>query len=101
MAVAILKRTLLLLLGWLLVAWGLVMAGGGHALWRVFGAATIGSGLVQATAIVVAGDALLVWVVLMNGSERLKVVFGVFAVAGIFLSVASFGAIRHAWVAGA
>jgi hypothetical protein len=97
---ALLKRVLALLTGWLLVSWGLGMAGAGHALWQMFGASTIYVGLLQAAALVVVGDAIFVGLLVAKGGERAKVVVGFFAVAGIFLSVGAFGAIRSAWRAG-
>ena len=96
----LLRRLLALLTGWLLVSLGLAMAGGGHALWQMFGARSIYVGLIGAAGFVSAGDALLVGLLLARGGPRSKVVIGFFAAAGLFLSLGAFGAIRHAWQVG-
>ncbi len=93
----LLKRVLALLVGWMLALTGLAMAGAGHALWQAFGAATLHVGLLQAATLVVVADAIFVGLLLARGSERSKVILGFFAVGGLFVSVAAFGAIRHAW----
>lgn len=97
---ALLKRVLALLAGWALVFWGLAMAGGGHAFWQAFGARTIYVGLLEALALVIVGDALLIGLLVARAGEKSKVVIGFFAVAGLLVSLGAFGAIRHAWQVG-
>lgn len=97
---ALLKRTLALLTAWMLVFWGLAMAGAGHALWQVFGASTIYVGLLQAAALAFAGDAIFVGLLVAKGGRKSKIIIGFFAVAGLLVSLGAFRAIRHAWQAG-
>lgn len=97
---ALLKRVLALLAGWVLISWGLAMVGAGHALWQMFGATTIHVGLLEAAALVVAGDAILVGLLVAKGGERSKIVIGFFAVAGLFVSLGAVSEIHRAWQVG-
>jgi len=94
------KRALALLTGWVLILWGLGMDGAGHASWQMFGASTIYVGTLEAAALDIAGDAIFAGLLIAKGGETSKIVIGFFAVAGILLSVAAFGALRSSWHAG-
>lgn len=76
------------------------MAGGGHALWQVLGARTTHVGLVEAVALVIAGDALFVSLLVARGGERSKIVVGIFAVPGLLASLGALAAVGHAWRTG-
>lgn len=92
-------RILALLAGWAVLSGALVLAALGHAgaLGDFAGPAGSHARLVLATALLVAGDAILLRVLWSDGGETSKVILGFFAVAGLFFSLFVFAQVRQLW----